>query len=67
MNIGPKDRSIVGLDTIDMFRLFDPQTTEIVFWGQEFNLQALVNEVQKILPSLREEARKPHWDQPAPQ
>jgi len=65
-NIGPKDRTIVGLDTIDMFRLFDPQTTEIVFWGQEFNLQALVNEVQTILPLLQAEASKPHWDESDP-
>lgn len=42
-NIGPRGRAIVGLDTIDMFRLFDPQTADIVFWGQEFNLQALVD------------------------
>lgn len=61
MNIGPKDRSIVGLDRIDMFRLFDPQTTDLTFWGEEFNIQEIVNEVSRILPVLEVEASKPHW------
>lgn len=65
-NIGPKDRTLIGLDNIDMFRLFDPETTEIVFWGQEFNLRSIVNEVRKILPLLQKEANKPHWEEPDP-
>jgi hypothetical protein len=64
MSIGPKDRTIVGLDPIDMFRLFDPQTTDLTFWGQEFNVQKIVNEVQKIFPKLQEESNKPHWEPP---
>lgn len=64
--IGPKKSSIVGAEPTDMFRLFDPQTAEVVFWGQEFNIQALVTEVERILPKLQEEARKPHWDRSDP-
>lgn len=49
-------------DEIDRFRLFDPATGQLSFWGQEFNVQALVAEVRRILPKLEEEAYKPHWD-----
>jgi len=59
--IGSKT-DIVGHAEIDKFRHYDPTTTDIIFWGQEFNLQKLVDEVQRILPKLREEASKPHWD-----
>ena len=51
----------VGLDVNDMFRVFDPATTSLTYWGQEFNIQALINEVQRILPKLTEEANKPLW------
>jgi hypothetical protein len=49
--IGPKNM-IAGADDMDKFRHFDPTTADIVFWGQEFNLQKLVGEVQRIFPSL---------------
>jgi len=62
MNIGPKNKAIGGLDEIDMFRLFDPTTTDMTFWGQEFNIQAIVNEVQTLLPKLEKEANKLYWD-----
>ena len=51
---------VVGIDPIDWFRVFDPQTTDLYFWSQDFNLQAIVNEVQRILPKVREEEGKPH-------
>ncbi|MCJ7811204.1 MAG: hypothetical protein MUP62_03290 [Dehalococcoidia bacterium] len=59
--IGPPEM-IKGLDDSEMFRFFDPRTTEIVFWGQRFNLQELVDEVSRIIPALRTEAAKPHWE-----
>ena len=58
-NIGPPI-TLGGADQIDKFRHFDPQTTIITFWGQEFNLQKIVDEVQRILPTLEAEASKPH-------
>jgi hypothetical protein len=62
MNMGPKDSTTAGIDTMDMFRLFDPNTTDLTFWGQEFNIQKIVDEVQKILPKLKAEASKPHLE-----
>ena len=64
--IGPKS-TIDGIDPIDSFRWFDPSTSLVIFWGQEFNIQALVSEVERVLPKLQEEALKPHWDEPAQQ
>jgi hypothetical protein len=53
---------VAGFDQNDMFRVFDPTSTNLYFWGQEFNVQELINEVQRILPKLRAEASKPHWE-----
>lgn len=61
--VGPRN-SIEGVDPTDIFRWFDPSTADVIFWGDAFNIQELVNEVQGIVPRLREEAAKPHWDQP---
>lgn len=58
--IGPRN-AIVGLKPIETFRWFDPVTKDVIFWGEGFNIQTLVAEVERILPKLREEADKPHW------
>ena len=49
-------------DAIDQFRLFDPNTADVVFWGQQFNLRSLIDEVHGLLPKLRAEAMKPPWE-----
>lgn len=49
---------IVGFDDIDILRLFDPITTDVIFWGQRFNLQKLIHEVGCILPRLTAELAK---------
>ena len=33
LNIGPRS-AISGIDNVDTFRMYDPATTEVVFWGQ---------------------------------
>ena len=57
--IGAKNRTLVGVDEIDQFRSFDPETSDITFWGQDFNLAKIVDEVRRIAPKLEEEATKP--------
>lgn len=61
LNISSRS-GIAGIEKIDWFRHFDPQTTDLTFWGEDFNLQALISEAQRILPKLQEEAHKPHWE-----
>ncbi|HML28633.1 MAG TPA: hypothetical protein PKE16_07315 [Hyphomicrobium sp.] len=60
-NIGPANM-IAGLPPGEIFRHFDPSSTEVTFWGESFNIQSLVDEVQLLLPRLREEANKPPWE-----
>jgi len=58
--IGPPDM-VVGLDDLDRFRGYDPTTNAIVFWSQRFDVQAIVTEVERILPIAESEADRPHW------
>jgi hypothetical protein len=51
---------VSGLDNIDRFRVFDPSTGCIIFWGETFALQPIATEVERILPLAEREARKPH-------
>jgi hypothetical protein len=51
---------ISGFDTIDRFRQFDPSTMDMIFWGQDFNIQKLITEAQTLLLKLEAEANKPH-------
>lgn len=52
--IGPAN-AIQGLDPIEFFRAFDPKTTNVRFWGEQFNIQAIVDEVIRIAPLIEEE------------
>ena len=53
---------IAGIDQIDKFRHLDPDSIKLIFWGEEFNLKAIVEEAQRLLPLLEGEAAKPHWE-----
>jgi hypothetical protein len=53
--------AVAGLDEADMFRVLDPTTMDVLFWGERFNLQEIVNEVRLIQPLVALEAAKPHW------
>jgi hypothetical protein len=55
---------VAGLAEIDMFRVFDSSTGDVVFWGQRFNLNELVQAVSNLLPVVSAEAAKPHWESP---
>jgi hypothetical protein len=57
-NIGPRNM-IAGLAEIEMFRQFDPTTKELMFWGQSFNIQAIVLEVERIMPILHQQLYGP--------
>jgi hypothetical protein len=57
MNVG----TIEGLDPLDSFRVLDPQTLEVIFWGKRYALRTIVTEAERILPVAENEAAKPHW------
>jgi len=60
--IGPMRTAIAGISDQDMFRMFNPQTGDVMFWGTDFNLKLVINEIIRILPKLKEESRKPLWE-----
>lgn len=59
-------KHIIDLSGSDLgwFRNFDPQTTTLTFWSEDFYVQELIDEVRRILPKLEEEANKPPWEMP---
>ena len=58
--IGPPD-AVSGLSDGDRFRVYDPTTHEVVFWGEKFNVQAIATATAELLPRATAEAAKPHW------
>jgi hypothetical protein len=59
--IGPKGRTVVGPDETDMFRQFDPETGEIIFWGEVHPVMPIRDAITELLPIASAEAAKPHW------
>jgi hypothetical protein len=53
--------SLPNMPTINLFRNYDPATGTLHFWGDEFTVPALVDEVRRILPLVEAEAKKPPW------
>jgi hypothetical protein len=56
--IGPAN-VIGGVPTIDMFRVFDPTTAEVVFWGERYPLKTIMDEVTRLYPLARAQGEKP--------
>jgi hypothetical protein len=42
--------ALPAVDDIDIFRNFIPQTAQLVFWGQSFDLKAIVDEAKRLYP-----------------
>lgn len=63
LNIGTPSM-ISSLEETDMFRTFDPQTGDVIFWGQSFNVPVLIDEITRILPTVAAEAGKPYSESP---
>ncbi len=59
-NIGIGD---VGAKPIDTFRNWNPGRQELVFWGKAVNIRAIIEEVERIMPKLKIETSKPHWEE----
>ena len=54
--------AVVGMAETDMFRVFDPTTTDLVFWGDRYNVREIVAEAERLLPLATAEAARPHWN-----
>jgi hypothetical protein len=56
--IGPATM-IGGVSRKDMFRVFDPTTAEVVFWGERYPLKTIMDEVTRLYPLARSLGDKP--------
>jgi hypothetical protein len=56
--IGPAS-VIGGVAPLDMFRVFDPTTAEVVFWGERYPLKRIMDEVTRLYPLARAQGDKP--------
>lgn len=59
--IGPPS-AVAGIDTIDRFRVYEPGTMMVHFWGDSFQLQPIADEVSRLFPIAQYEAEKPRWE-----
>ncbi|RWP49513.1 hypothetical protein [Mesorhizobium sp.] len=50
INIG----DVGGVAQQDMFRNYNMDTQKLTFWGEDFDVQGIVDEVLRILPMLKE-------------
>jgi hypothetical protein len=50
---------IGGVSDVDMFRVFDPTTAEVVFWGERYPLKKIMDEVTRLYPLARALGDKP--------
>lgn len=55
--IGPASL-IGGVSLVDMFRVFDPTTAEVVFWGERYPLKTIMDEVTRLYPLARAQGDK---------
>jgi hypothetical protein len=60
--VGPENM-IGGADPKDIFRHFNPETGDVIFWGDRYSLVAIIQEINHLLPIVAAEAAKPHWVQ----
>lgn len=62
MNIAPR-KDIRGLEEIERMRTFDPATGDLTMWGDDCNLNELINEIKRIRAIVTQESAKPHWEE----
>lgn len=59
MNIG---FSVQGVDARDVFRTYFPQTGEVRFGGETFDLRAIHTELLNLYAPLQAEVERPYWN-----
>jgi hypothetical protein len=52
-----------GVSEWEMFRVYDPSTAELFFWGERFDVRAIVIAAEELHPRAVAEASKRHWEE----
>ena len=53
--------AIIGMESRDLFRNYDPVAITLMFWGEKYDIKALVNEANRLLPKVGEELMKSYF------
>jgi hypothetical protein len=53
--------AIAGMENRDLFRNYDPVAMTLMFWGEKYDIKALVNEASRLLPKIEEELMKSYF------
>jgi hypothetical protein len=60
--IGPRGSvGGAGWDDMNTLRWLDPESGDVIFWGNELHIPSVVNEVNWLWPVAEAEGNKPHW------
>lgn len=62
--IGPVRQVVIGLEPTEIFRQFDPETGELIFWDDTFNVAEIMAEIARIWPTVDALQRTPYWKWP---
>jgi hypothetical protein len=50
------------MDRVNTFREYDAASGTLWFWGDQLNLREIESEVRRIIPTIREKAARPFWE-----
>jgi len=53
---------VQGLPSNWWFRVIDPSSMKITFWDDEFSIQPIADECERVFAISNVECAKPHWD-----
>lgn len=65
-SFGNVRQSTQGFEDIEIVKVYDPITCDVMFFSQDFNLRNIAQEIYRIFPKVTEEANKFPWASPAP-
>ena len=57
------DGAAEAFPNINLVRAYDPSIERVSFWGDTFDIAAIVQEIERIKPALIRETARPHWDE----
>ena len=61
--IGPRN-SIVGIPQDRIIRHFDPTTAELIFFGDSYPIDEIMQAITTLRTLAQAESQKPHWEPP---
>ena len=54
--------AVQGFESQESFRIYDPGSHTIYFWGEDFAVEPIARELDRVYPLAKSESEKPHWN-----